>query len=57
MSAMRLVPNVGTWRTPVSISPLGSSTVPIAIAGSDILPPASMISGSQVSYVVNQALS
>jgi hypothetical protein len=57
MSAIRLMLNMGIWRTPVNISPLGSSTVSIAIAGSDILPPASIISGSQISYVVNQALS
>jgi hypothetical protein len=57
MSVMRFVLNVGIWRTPVSTSPLRSSTVLIAIAGSDILSPASMISGSQISYVVNQAFS
>jgi hypothetical protein len=57
MNAMRLVLNVGIWRIPVSTSSLGSSTVSIVIAGSDILPPASMISGSQISYVVNQAFS
>jgi hypothetical protein len=57
MSVMRLVLNVGIWRIPVSTSSLGSSTVSIVIAGSDILPPASMISGSQISYVVNQAFS
>jgi hypothetical protein len=53
MSAMRLMLNMGIWRISVSISSLGSLTVSIAIAGSDILLPASMISGSQISYVVN----
>jgi hypothetical protein len=57
MSAMKLMLNVGIWRIPVSTSSLRSSTVPITIAGNDILPPASIISGSQISYVVNQVLS
>jgi hypothetical protein len=53
MSAIKLMPNMGIWRTPVSINPLGNLIVLIVIAGSDILFPVSMISDSQISYVIN----
>jgi hypothetical protein len=57
MNAIRLISNIDIWRIPINISPLGSLTVPIAMAENDILLSASIISGSQISYVINQILS
>jgi hypothetical protein len=53
MNAIRLVLNIDIWRTSININLLGNSTVPIVIAENDILFPASIISGSQISYVIN----
>jgi hypothetical protein len=57
MNTIRLIPNIDIWRTSVNISSLENSTVPITIAENDILLPASIISGSQISYVINQIFS
>jgi hypothetical protein len=57
MNAIRLILNMGIWRTPININSLGNLTVPIVIVESDILFPALIISGSQILYVVNQVFS
>jgi hypothetical protein len=53
MSTIRLILNVDIWRISININPLGNSIMSIIIAENNILSPASIISGSQISYIVN----
>jgi hypothetical protein len=57
INAIKLVPNVSTWRTSINTNLLENSIMLIAIVRNNILFLASINSDSQILYVVNQTFS